>query len=136
MRPKWFVLPAVIGLLGAIGGQLNAQTPARPGGIVPTTTPAYSPFLNLLRNDNPTFQNYYGLVRPEVEFRGNIRNLQRQEALTQDELAGTAGSGLPGTGHRTAFLNTGGYFLNRSGAAGWRQLAPGRCSAGQPWPST
>jgi hypothetical protein len=139
MRPKWSLLPAVVSLLGAtFGAQALAQTPARPGGIVPTTTPAYSPYLNLLRPGSPTFQNYYGLVRPETEFRGAIGGLQRQEALTQDEVASGMTSGLPATGHRTTFLNTGGYFLNRGGGTqpsrgpgnltvqGARPTSPGR----------
>jgi hypothetical protein len=115
MRTKWSILAAAVLIGATCGGPLGAQTPARPGGIVPTTTPGYSPYLNLLRRDAPTFQQYYGLVRPEVEFRGAIGTLQRQEVLNQDEINGVAASGLPATGHRTAFLNTGGYFLNRSG---------------------
>ncbi len=131
MRSKSFYLVAA-GLLGLTSaGPVAAQFPARPGGIVPTSSPAYSPYLNLLRNDNPTYLNYYGLVRPEVEFRGNIQNLQRQQTQTDDEVAGVNGS-LAATGHRTMFLNNGGYFLSRSGtSSGQGQGTASRSGQGQ-----
>ena len=42
---------------------------------------AFSPYLNLLRGGNSTLLNYYGLVRPEQEFRQ--ANQQFQSSLGQ-----------------------------------------------------
>src|SRR5262245_61625605 len=113
MRPSsWSALATLCLLAATGGGQARAQAPARLGQLTPSTQPAYSPYLNLLRPGTPFFQNYYGLVRPEVEFRGGIRSLQQQAAVEQEAVSGLTGAAtLPPTGHRTAFMNTGGYFL-------------------------
>src|SRR5262245_21876578 len=39
--------------------------------------PVYSPYLNLNRSGGTLAQNYYGLVRPEIEFRNNVNQLRR-----------------------------------------------------------
>jgi hypothetical protein len=134
MRSRWFYLLAA-GLLSlTCAAPVAAQFPAPPGGIMPSN-PAYSPNLNLLRNSIPFYQNYYGTVRPENEFRGNIQNLQRQQTQTEDEVTnGNSAANLAATGHGTSFLNTGGYFLNRSGGGGARgqgQSTAGRSGQGQ-----
>lgn len=77
--------------------------------------PAYSPYLNLLRPGN-TALNYYGLVRPEQEFRSTNQQFQQQfrevdrkfESFEQREGA----SNLGVTGHRTRF------FSDQHGGAG------------------
>src|SRR5262245_13528577 len=96
-----------------------AQLPARPGGVAPITRPTYSPYLNLLRRDNPAALNYYGLVRPELAFRSGIGTLQGDVAanrqLITTGLGGGSGELITGRGAR--FLNTRGYFLNASGGA-------------------
>jgi hypothetical protein len=103
------------------------------GGI---TNPPYSPYLNLLRPGGSTLQNYYGLVRPELDFRGGIGGLQQGLATTNQALGGLQyASGLLTTGHPTQFLNTGGYFLSSgtAGAGGGRGGAPrlGQAGGGQ-----
>src|SRR5438132_8286218 len=75
----------------------------------PVTRPTVSPYLNLLNRSNSTALNYYGIVRPQVEFRSNIGQLQRQGALTQEEIRDSAG-GLV-TGHPTYFFTYGSYFV-------------------------
>lgn len=70
--------------------------------------PTISPYLNLLRQGNPAL-NYYGLVRPEQEFRaaneqfrnqfGEVR--QKVDELEQKEAA----SNLGVTGHHVRFLS-------------------------------
>src|SRR5262245_58747136 len=72
----------VLGGAGASAAQppLGPSGPAssyRPG-LNPSGIPAYSPYLNLLRPGNPAFMNYYGLVRPELDFRAAVRGLQQQ----------------------------------------------------------
>ncbi len=129
MKTLWITSAALIGLAVFTGGRLNAQAPVvRAPGSVPNLPPPYSPYLNLLRNGNPTYINYYGLVRPEQDFRNGINNLQQgvaanSAAITQTDQA----TGLPLTGHPTQFMNTSHYFLNRGG-----QGSPGTAPAASP----
>jgi hypothetical protein len=92
-----------------------AQVPyARPGAY-PTVRPTFSPYLNLLRGGSPTL-NYYGLVRPEVDFRNSLGQLQQQVANNQQALTeGEGATPVAATGHPTNFLNYSRYFLNRGG---------------------
>jgi hypothetical protein len=84
-------------------------------GIV---NPPYSPYLNLLRRDAPLFQNYYGLVRPELQFRSAVRGLQAQIGSNRQAITNLEqGTEVPPTGHRTTFLSYGNYFLSSAGAA-------------------
>jgi hypothetical protein len=75
--------------------------------------PAYSPYLNLLRQGNPFYANYYGLVRPEVAWRQSVAGLQSQTAANQQSIAGLETAGPLLTGHGTSFLNTSHYFMYR-----------------------
>ena len=82
--------------------------------------PAFSPYLNLTRQGANPALNYYGLVRPELQFRQSIQNLQGAVSTNQQalgELQGGAG-GPAATGHPTQFLNYGGYFLNSGQTTG------------------
>ncbi len=73
-----------------------------------TSRPAFSPYLNLLRGGDPVL-NYYGLVRPEQEFRKANDQFREQfhdvdrklESFEQREGA----SNLGVTGHHTRFLS-------------------------------
>ncbi len=103
--------------VGTVAGLLMCGSPGRaqnfPPGFGRPLSPAYSPYNNLLR-PAPMYQNYYGLVRPELEFRGNIQSLQQQAFANRQGIvdleSGTVG--IAPTGHPTRFLNTGGYFLS------------------------
>jgi hypothetical protein len=94
---------------------ISAQPPV-PGGYA--RPPAFSPYLNLNRGGSPAI-NYYGLVRPEIQFRQSLLHLSNDVAANQQAL----GSGNPGmndmpfTGHPTQFMNLNGYFMN-NGSAG------------------
>jgi hypothetical protein len=96
-------------------GTVRAQPPV-PGGY--SRPPAFSPYLNLNRGGSPAI-NYYGLVRPEIQFRQSLLHLSNDVAANQQAL----GSGNPGlndmpfTGHPTQFMNLSGYFMN-NGTAG------------------
>ena len=86
--------------------------------LTPTNKPFISPYLNLLRPGDPNF-NYQTLVRPQVEFRSGIGQLNQQLQTTQRQVTNLeVESGLPPTGHATQFLNLGGYFLSRGGGRG------------------
>jgi hypothetical protein len=117
---SWTTLASLL-LLAAIPAAAFGQGPTRPG-ITPNTGPAFSPYLNLARPGAPAGINYYGLVRPELNFRSSLSGLQTDVATNRDLLTtGRAASGTAGlltTGHAATFLNTGGYFLNSTGGVG------------------
>jgi hypothetical protein len=133
---------AVLLALHGAGAPARAQYPVtspgvvRPSGIGNISNPTFSPYLNLLRNNNAnnvfgnsTLFNYYGLVRPEIDLRNAAATLQGQVTLNANAInnlqynayAPTTASS-PVTGHSAFFLNTGGYFgagaPGRTGATG------------------
>ena len=87
-------------------GEVRAQAPPPPG---------YSPYLNLLQRGNPG-ANYYGLVRPQIEFRADLQRLQRNTTTLQTGLSQLSSSDLS-TGHTAGFMYYGGYYpgLGRAG---------------------
>jgi hypothetical protein len=112
-------LMALAGFVSLSGGCVLAQGPPGPRFNGPVTSPPFSPYLNLLRRGNPVYLNYYGLVRPELEFRNAVVGLQQQITANQQGISDLAtATGLVATGHPTQFLNTGHYFLNRGGQLG------------------
>jgi hypothetical protein len=127
------LVPVLVVLsLGLVAPSARAQAPTPPR----TAGPAVSPYLNLLRRGSDPAINYYGLVRPQVDFRNSIQNLQQQVSA---QAAGTGlegqAAGLPPTGHAVQFMSYGGYF-GRSliGSAG---RAPGAsASSASPGPQT
>jgi len=104
-------------LMAFAGSTAQAQAP-----FGPASRPAFSPYLNLLRNGNPTFQNYYGLVRPQIQASQSIQSLQGQlqntNALIASNATGTDGSALPVTGQTFGYMNHLGYFLNNGSGGG------------------
>src|SRR5438552_14759869 len=99
--------PVALGLwAGLAAGQASAQLP-------PRSRPAVSPYLNLLRGGSGFAGNYYNLVRPELEFRSNIQQLQTQTTANREAVSALeTASGLPTTGHRTGFMTHGRFFQN------------------------
>ncbi len=109
----------------AAGGGAAAQAPAPPPGFGQAPRPQVSPYLNLLRSGNPGYLNYYGLVRPQQEFQQGLQGLQQEVGAVQSALGQPFGADLgqqqpllPGTGHRSGFLTSGGYFMTFNGRAG------------------
>lgn len=91
---------------GGFGGQSTFGRPA-----FGQSRPAFSPYLNLLRGGNSTLSNYYGLVRPEQDFRQADSILQRdygqlQGAVRslQDPRYQYRGSTLQDSGHGAQFF--------------------------------
>lgn len=117
----WAAVIAI--LLGAVGG-VKAQPPA-PRPLGPVANPPVSPYINLLRPGSSPAINYYGLVRPQVDFQQSMLALQSQ-VLDVQQGQNSLRNGDPGTtGHSVYFLNYGGYFLNTVG----RPAAPGAVGA-------
>ena len=116
-------------LVGVAQG--HAQPPSAPLGPA-QIRPAYSPYLNLTRGGATAAQNYYGLVRPEIDARRAIAGLEQQVTNNRLGLAQLTDpqTGFPVTGHTAVFLNTGGYFMNLSGGVGATPGTGGRGPAG------
>jgi hypothetical protein len=92
-----------------------AAVRAQPPGGVPVG-PAFNPYMNLLRRNNPTYLNYYGLVRPQLEFRQSIQGLRQDLGATQAQTQQLQGeAALPATGHSTSFMNSSRYFMTNAG---------------------
>jgi hypothetical protein len=107
MRRHQLLAVCVVGLVAA---SASAQPRVGPTAGATAPRPAVSPYLQLLRPGNSPGVNYYGLVRPQVDFRNSIQDLQQQITTNQTDIAGLNTQLLPVTGHRTTFMNTGGYF--------------------------
>ncbi len=122
---KRFVLAAMgtLAILLAAARPSAAQAPFQnpfPNPIQPPTrTPPVSPFINLFRAGNSAAINYYGLVRPEIEFRNSYQRLQQQvtDIQQQSPYSPEETSGLPPTGHFAQFNTQGRYFMTRGAAA-------------------
>jgi hypothetical protein len=111
MRSRWIVAACavVIGLLLS-AETANAQPPI-PGGYVRPSP--FSPYLNLNRGGSAAL-NYYGLVRPEMQFRQSLLNLAGDVSSNQQAIGnlGAVSDQFSFTGHPTQFMNLGGYFMN------------------------
>lgn len=98
----------MLGLL-LMPASVRAQRPgARP--TTPYRPPVFSPYLNLLRRDANPAVNYYGLVRPEKEFRQSLQALQQEINGAQLAPTTSQADGLPITGHPTQFMNYSHYY--------------------------
>jgi hypothetical protein len=99
--------------------RLSAQT--TPGSPPPPPRPSVSPYLNLLRRDQPRALNYYNLVRPQVETRAALGRLEGQITANQEATADLErGEPLRATGHATGFMTHTRYFQNLGVRAGSR----------------
>jgi hypothetical protein len=94
---------------------LGAATAVRAQGYVPPRVSPFgnggiSPYLNLLRGGNPAV-NYYGLVRPEIQARTSIQQLQTEVARQQaSTVAPPTNQALIDTGHPPRFMQYNQYF--------------------------
>ncbi|HEY7330495.1 MAG TPA: hypothetical protein VH592_22835 [Gemmataceae bacterium] len=94
------------------GSSVWAQTI---GGQNPSG-PAVSPYLNLMRVGAPLGVNYYDLVRPQIQLRSDVANLQQnQAALFRGLSNGGAADSAVTTGHIAMFGNTSHYFPAQGG---------------------
>ncbi|HVJ81490.1 MAG TPA: hypothetical protein VNC50_10510 [Planctomycetia bacterium] len=95
----------VAALAAAIG---TCQPP--PPGYRPPLRPAYSPYLNLTRPGASVTQNYFGMVRPELEARRSIGQLQQQYSAVAEQQAAFSEGEIRTTGHAVGFLTHSRYF--------------------------
>jgi hypothetical protein len=106
-----------LGSWGFIAAEAHAQYPPN-RGIPSYNVPTYSPYLNLNRRGGTLSQNYFGIVRPEIDFRQNLQQLNQQVSYNQQAIADIGNQILPATGHTILFNNTSHYFGNLSGPGG------------------
>lgn len=101
---KTFVTP-LLGLCLVLAGGAGAQAQPLPSSTI-------TPWLNLYRPGGTPSQNYNNLVRPELDFRGSIQQLQRQSAANQQGIANLAAApaGPLVTGHQAGFMTQNNYF--------------------------
>jgi hypothetical protein len=92
------------------------QVPVTPG---PAAPPPVSPYINLRLGGNPAI-NYYGVVRPQVDARNAIQQLQTGFADTRTNLELEAAlANVPVvTGNYATFYNHNRYFYTRSAQPG------------------
>jgi hypothetical protein len=117
-----FLPPALLALAAMFApGVARAQVPSYGRPLPGYTSPAVSPYLNLLRRGSDPAINYYGIVRPQIDFRSSIAGLQQQVIgldTTVDQQGQAAALGP--TGHPVTFMNYSHYFsgINGAGRAG------------------
>ncbi len=105
----------ILVVLIATSGWASAQFPQQPPAV---PRPVLSPYLNLLRRNNPAYLNYYGLVQPQIQAQNALNNLQQQVNVLQNTpqqgVYGGTGSELS-TGKQVGFFTHQAYFLNGAG---------------------
>jgi hypothetical protein len=99
-------LPALVLVFG-LAGPLWAQ--ALP--LNPALRPAVSPYINLTRQGSSGGVNYYGLVKPDIQFRSGILQNQQEIANSQQAISSLAAGPIT-TGHRVGFMTQWRYFMN------------------------
>jgi hypothetical protein len=124
-RALWLTAVASLGLATSAAAQAPYQ-PRLFAPVQPQTRPTYSPYLNLARPGNAAV-NYYGLVRPELEFRAAIGSMRQQlGTLAQEVAAPEEPLTMPATGHPVQFLNYSRYFMNLGAGRPGQPAAAGR----------
>jgi hypothetical protein len=104
---------SVAGLLAALAPSAQAQYPYSRPATSPYQQPAFNPYLNLLRPGGNAFTNYYGFVRPQLDFAADIGQLGQQQALIQQNVTALdQTTGQLVTGVRSTFMTHRRYFMN------------------------
>jgi hypothetical protein len=112
------------GLLALFGGPALGQPLYQPN-----QSPV-SPYLNLLRPGNSPGFNYYGLVKPQLQFQNDIMSLQQQVANNRTSITDLNSQLTPTSGHSTYFQTTGAYYPNRSISFGTGGARPNGANRG------
>jgi hypothetical protein len=68
--------------------------------------------LNLLQRGGTPAINYYGLVRPQLQYNTAINSLEQQVAQTRVAITAQESLNVPTTGHQISFLTYQRFFLN------------------------
>src|SRR4051794_41899513 len=121
---KRFLLASLAALAGLAGAADLASAQVQAPYVGPVARPNYgpgyrpqlSPYLNLLRGGDPA-ANYYLGTLPEFQRRANAQTFSSEISELDRRVLGNVPTEetrlfqpLPGSGHPTAFGNTGSYF--------------------------
>jgi hypothetical protein len=101
---------AAFGSVGFLG--FLATSPAAAQALRPVGSPGISPYLNLVRPGASPAINYYGIVRPQLQYNTAINSLEQQVAASKVAITAQESLNVPTTGHQVAFLRYQQYFLN------------------------
>jgi hypothetical protein len=130
MNPSRLFLWATPVLL-ALGVVQPAPAQYNPG-YAPYSQPRVSPYINLLRSGTSPGINYYGIVRPEIDFRSGIQQLGVQTRTNEQAINNLqTNTGLPTTGHTAGFQTHLSYFQNIGAPGQTSGFAPGLGGQGQ-----
>src|SRR6266851_973263 len=106
-----FLLPGQVFAQGYSPNRFGNPYSRTPG--VPFQRPTVSPYLNLFNGGNSPAINYYGIVRPQIDFRNSLMIMQQQIAMGDQSMADMANSmTMLSTGHPSLFMSHRKYFLN------------------------
>src|SRR4051794_18518240 len=95
----------LLGVVVLLAGAAAAQAQS------PITRPAVSPYQNLYRGGNTPSRNYYELVKPDLDFRASLQQLQQKNQANQQAISDLqAPAGPVVTGHQAGFMTHRTYF--------------------------
>jgi hypothetical protein len=115
-----FYLFMALGLTFAVNARpANAQSPQ--SAYQPQ--PAVSPYLNLTRGGNLA-NNYFNLVRPQIDTRNSLQSLQSQVNTLDAGLQPGATAPELSTGHAVQFMNYSKYFGRTPGVDSTNRITP------------
>jgi hypothetical protein len=106
---KMCFLSLVVALLSDVGPLWAQGFTTNPTN--PANRPAVSPYVNILRGGATAGVNYYGLVKPEVDFRNAITQNQQQIAANGQSISNLGAESLT-TGHSARYMTHWAYFMN------------------------
>jgi hypothetical protein len=118
--PVYAGLTALALVLGFAPSEGRAQGRSAPRSIT-SNSPTVSPFINLGRIGgafNPAI-DYYGIVRPQIDFAATQNSLAQQGVVLQQQVQQLENlpPGAVVTGVRAQFMNSSRYFQNNRGGA-------------------
>ena len=116
MNARYYLPLASLVSVCLLGTPALAQPPGGPPQG-PRVAAPFSPYLNLSRQSTNSAINYYGVVRPEMQFANAIQDLQRQVAPGPFTNTNTGDQPIV-TGHGFGFQNQNIYFLNQNQFSG------------------
>jgi uncharacterized protein YqkB len=118
MRHLFVAAIASLGVLGFL-----ATDSAKAQALRPYGTPAVSPYINLLRPGINPAVNYYGSVRPQLQYNTAINSLEQQVQASRVAMTAAESQAVPSTGHPIYFMNYQRYFLNTGAVSPFQNTA-------------
>jgi hypothetical protein len=116
MKTYTVLLTALGLLLTLTAGRAVAQAPTQ--YVRPSLRPPVSPYLSMFNAGQDPALNYFNLVRPPIDFRRSIYQLQSQNAAEEQAISALGKQPpLPTTGHSVGFQTQNRYFMT-AGRAG------------------